>query len=157
MSGFWAGAVPPWAYAVGACLFILAVLLGMWAGYERGFKHAAEEQRWAREQAKARRVHAVYRQPSKPDDWPVDPVWSEHAGRWLCGYGCDALKGTNPECPMHNDLGWLIHEDQALTIANGQPVDTGEIQAIIDRADIMVARWKADNDIWMAEHGLSDG
>ena len=111
MSGFWAGAVPPWAYAVGACLFILAVLIGMWAGYERGFKHAAEEQQWEREQAKARRVHAVYR------EGPAWPLFERaHEAR-------------------------LAAEDQAMILANGQAVTTGEIQAITD-----------EMDTWLAQH-----
>ena len=109
---------------------LVALFTGMWWGHGRGLEHAAEEQRWEREQAKARRVHAVYRQ---------EPDWDRLI---QMGY-------VNPP--------EVAHEDQALAIANGRPIDTGEIRAITDRADLMVARWKADNDIWMAEHGLSDG
>lgn len=87
-SGFWAGAVPPWAYVVGGCLIILGILLGMWVGYERGFRHAEEEARWAREQAKARQ--GMY-QRTDGHFVPIAEVAYEAR---------------------------LAHEDQALTLAN---------------------------------------
>ena len=154
MSGFWAGAVPPWAYAVGACLFILAVLLGMWAGYDRGFKHAAEEQRWEREQAKARRVHAVYR------EGPAWPLFERaHEARLASEDQALAIANGQPEiyppgdprhdwdpscrqrgCPVHGN--W----DQPGTPA----ITTGEIQAITDRVDEWMATWIGDG------HALRD-
>ena len=93
MSGFWAGAVPPWAWVVGACAWIVALLAGMWVGFGRGQAEAEEELGWAREQAKARRIHPVYRQAVDPE-----PCWS-------------------PEVAHEDRLEW---EDQALTLANGQ-------------------------------------
>lgn len=111
MSGFWAGAVPPWAYAVGACLFILAVLLGAWYGYGRGFKHAEEEISWAREQAKARRTHPVYRQP--PEIAHEDFTFADGpVGEYLA----------------------------ARMVPMPDPITTGEIQAITDEMDAWLAQ-----------------
>ena len=62
-NGFWAGAVPPWAYVVGGGLCLAFLFAGMWVGYGRGWDHAKEDDEWGREQAKARRTHPVYRQP----------------------------------------------------------------------------------------------
>ena len=71
-SGFFAGSIPPWAYVVGGCLGIGLVLIGMWAGYGRGFKHAEEETRWAREQAKVR-----------PAARPAHEAWQAHEDQAL--------------------------------------------------------------------------
>ena len=100
-SGFFSGPVPPWGYLVGALLGIGLVLIGMWGGYGRGFKHAEEEQRWAREQAKTRRTHPVYRQPPE-----LAHEWDE----W-------------PEAQRQKDIAWLAHEEQGLGLVDdrGQP------------------------------------
>ena len=86
-SGFWAGAIPPWAYVVGALAWIVALLVGMWVGFGRGQAEAEEELGWAREQAKARHTHPVYRAPELAHEvWPYEDAqaaYEEYAAQAL--------------------------------------------------------------------------
>lgn len=111
---------------------LVALFTGMWWGYRRGAAETEEDQRWEREQAKARRTRPVYRRPPEPGQ------------------------------PSNAEVAWmtqLAHEDQALTIANSSgphypgeaaeglcsplaaAITTGEIQAIT-----------SEMDTWLAEH-----
>ena len=141
--GFWAGAVPPWAYVVGACLWIFAVLIGAWYGYGRGWKHAEEEVRWAREQAKTRRTHPVYRAWPGGDNNispPVKPGEIAHV-EWLAHE--ELLHEWHDHAPLkYGDeavAGCLACERRWETVPNGQAVTTGEIQAITDEMDAWLA------------------
>ena len=86
-SSFFSGTIPPWGIVVGACLGIVLVLIGMWGGYGRGWKHCEEEGRWAREQAKVRRTHLVYRAPEFAHEaWPYEDAqaaYDEYAAQAL--------------------------------------------------------------------------
>ena len=95
-SGFFSGPVPPWAWVVGVCAWVVALLLGMWVGFGRGQAEAEEEARWAREQARTRNRPDWYRLVQNPG--------TEHAH-------------VPPEVAHEERSAW---EDQALTLANGQ-------------------------------------
>ena len=119
---FWAGAIPGWAYVVGVLVCAAALCTGMWAGYGRGWEHCEEDQSWAREQAKARRVHPVYRVPPEVNTEirrayqlagvPVPPEvahdWPEHEAtalaianeRGVSPYGC--VGPSSPEQAGHH-------------------------------------------------------
>ena len=130
---------------------LVALFIGMWWGHGRGLEQAAEEQRWEREQAKARRAHPVYRQPPEI----AHDSWSAEVAAW------EADKAE-----------WRAHQDQALTLANGSiilpdrrelPITTGEIQAITDEMDAWLAQHvyaaPADYGQWLERQDghVSDG
>lgn len=74
--GFWAGAVPPWAYVAGFSVCLLFLCVGELDGWRRCAREAREELEWKREQAKARRTHPVYRQPP---ELTHEPLWQYQA------------------------------------------------------------------------------
>lgn len=132
--GFWGGSIPPWAYCVFAAVCVLFLCTGELDGMRRGGREAREDEWWAREQAKARRTHPVYRQPP-PDGW-VEPPPVRHKIT-VYGYNEDRdLVGTE----VAHD--WPAHEASALAVANDQPDPRTDSQWTRDMA--------ADMDRWLA-------
>lgn len=108
--GFWTGAVPPWAYVVWVCSCALFLLAGIWAGFGRGQAEAEEERRWAREQAKARRTHPVYRQPPElvhEEQFPGRPLFERAGTPWPYEDAWAAYKEALANDPI---LGGKLHD-----------------------------------------------
>lgn len=130
------GQIPAWGYVVMVLLANGALLIGMWIGWGRGWKHCEEEQRWAREQAKARRVHPVYPVREERTRIPIDyrpapipgvgtPIWS------------------SPEVAHE---AWLAHTEQAMQLANPmyQESDGSIVPAAIPADPRSDTQWTRD-------------
>ena len=122
--GFWAGSIPPWAYAAFACACLLFLCVGELDGMRRGAREAREDEFWAREQAKARRTHPVYREHRLSRPEVERAAWlMEHADRLAPEVAHEA---------------WLVHEEQALAVANERPITE-------------MTTW-AEREVWMNAH-----
>ena len=131
--GFWAGAVPPWAYAAFACVCVLFLCVGELDGWRRGEREAREDESWEREQAKARRTHPVYHRP------PLEPG-QVHMYQRADGSTVPAgtVRGPGQAQFEAAHEAWLAHEEQALAIANERPITE-------------MTTW-AEREVWMNAH-----
>jgi len=118
VSGFWAGAIPPWAIVAGFCLIIIAGSFGVWVGWGLGEEHERSE---AAAELEAERAAAAFREPDSSWHHPANrdqrrmlPPMHEVGNRpWVA-------PRVAPEVAHE---AWLAHTEQALAVANDNRSD----------------------------------
>ena len=114
--GFWAGAIPPWAYAAFACVCVLFLCLGELDGWRRGEREAREDQDDGGE------AFGIERPPEldpRRTERVMIPV--EYRPAPAPGVGTASWARSAPEVAHE---AWLAHEQQALAIANERGVSS---------------------------------
>jgi hypothetical protein len=135
------GSVPVWGWVAWAVSVLAALLVGMWAGYGRGVEHAEEDAGWEQADAAVR--------PGRHRGAP-------QGGRIrLCG-SCSLFHIGDDPCPAELARAeWLIHETEALAVANEEPAPLALV-AFPEQDEIGCTAWTAamaaDMDRWLDEH-----
>ena len=129
MNWFLAGAVPPWAGVVGACMILLVGILGYLAGWARGLRAALDEldeevaaDRWVR---RIRPPEVAHERPPRQRRTStaafLDPDQAHEA--------------------------WLAHTEQAMDVANDDPTVSAWTEGMAARMDAFLAGLLADHPV----------
>ncbi len=148
MSGFWAGAVPPWAIVAGFFLILAAGAFGVWIGWGLGEEH---ERQCAADEAEAELAVGWSRELR--GHWTPPPevaheAWTAHVEQALD----QAREMTEQVLDLARELSPSY---QPLDSLPGQPGPQTELmRAVPDlRTDTAWTRDMAkDMDAWIAEH-----